>query len=233
MTQTTFKVSPAFVLKAHSVACSEWKGKLEREYPSVFKSAQTFKQGDKVQLVETSFSKVTYIVANFGSNKVMLVNMVDGNRWADAVTVANPTQITIKEMAEICASVPLETILVNGTTPSLKPNTSTRKTLEATKEMILEAYKATGDGKIHKMIKDEFPEAFGGYVRLVEGRNTEGESLTLSTHNTEVDGVDFMIAYGLAPRKELQFSCITVESNEVEVEVIHKDGRTFVAFKKK
>ena len=161
MTQTTFKVSPAFVLKAHSVACSEWKGKLEREYPSVFKSAQTFKMGDKVQFpASLSFSDVGYILANFGNRSMGLINLSDGNRWTSPVTVANPNQITAEEMEKICDNRPLETILVNGATPSLKPNASTRKTLEATKEMILEAYKATGDGKIHKMIKDEFPEAF-------------------------------------------------------------------------
>jgi len=221
MTQTTFKVSPAFVLKAHSVACSEWKGKLEREYPSVFKSAQTFKQGDKVQLVETSFSGVTYIVANFGSNKVMLVNMVDGNRWADAVTVANPNQITIKEMAEICASVPLETILVNGTTPSLKPNASTRKTLEATKEMILEAYAATGDGKIHKMIKAEFPEAFAPQVfdMFKDGKCTI----------TDINANNVFCGLGAAPI-ELQGKCLMINQKHGEKPVITEHTNTAGTF---
>jgi len=229
MTQTTFKVSPAFVLKAHSVACSEWKTKLEKEYPSVFKPAQTFKQGDKVQFTETrSFSGVTYIMANFGTRSMGLVSMKDGNRWANPVTVLNVNSITAEEMESICDTQPLNSILVNGTTPSLKPVASTRKTLEAKLEMIKAAYQATGDGKIHKMIKDEFPTAFGGYVKL-----DNGKGFNISTEHSYVDGAQFMIGYGLAPRKELEMSCITVLNDEVEVEVIKKGDRTYVAFKKK
>jgi hypothetical protein len=209
MTQTTFKVSPAFVLKAHSVACSEWKTKLEREYPSVFKSAQTFKQGDKVQFPQSSFADVTYIMANFGNRSMGLVNLSDGNRWTSPVTVANTSYITAEEMEKICDTQPLETILVNGTTPSLKPDASTRKTLEATKEMILAAYKATGDGKIHKMIKGEFPEAFAPQLFdmykdgecTISGINANNVFCGLGAAPTELHGKCLMInqTYGEKP----------------------------------
>ena len=222
MTQTTFKVSPAFVLKAHSVACSEWKGKLEREYPSVFKSAQTFKMGDKVQFpASISFSDVTYIMANFGNKSMGLVSLSDGNRWTNPVEVANTMHITAEEMAKICDSRPLETILVNGTTPSLKPEASTRKTLEATKEMILEAYKATGDGKIHKMIKAEFPEAFAPQVfdMYKDGRCTI----------TDINGDNVFCGLGAAPI-ELQGKCLMINQEHGEKPVITEHTNTAGTF---
>jgi hypothetical protein len=222
MTQTTFKVSPAFVLKAHSVACSEWKGKLEREYPSVFKSAQTFKQGDKVQFPQSScFADVTYIMANFGHRSMGLVNLSDGNRWTSPVEVANPSYITAEEMEKICDNRPLETILVNGGTPSLKPDASTRKTLEATKEMILEAYKATGDGKIHKMIKDEFPKVFAPQLFYMY---KDGEC-TIS----DINANNVFCGLGAAPT-ELHGKCLMINQKYGEKPVITEYTNTAGTF---
>jgi hypothetical protein len=222
MTQTTFKVSPAFVLKAHSVACSEWKGKLEREYPSVFKPAQTFKQGDKVQFTETrSFSGVTYIMANFGDRNMGLVSMKDGNRWANPVTVLNVNSITAEEMESICDTQPLDSILVNGTTPSLKPVASTSKTLEATKEMIFAAYKATPDGKIHKMIKAEFPEAFAPQLfdMYKDGNCTI----------TDINANDVFCGLGAAPT-ELHGQCLMINQKHGEKPVITEHTNTAGTF---
>ena len=222
MTQTTFKVSPAFVLKAHSVACSEWKGKLEREYPGVFKPAQTFKQGDKVQFpASISFSDVGYILANFGNRSMGLINLSDGNRWTNPVTVLNVTSITAEEMKSICDTQPLDTILVNGTTPSLKPNTSTRKTLEATKEMILAAYKATPDGKIHKMIKDEFPEAFAPQLFDMY---KDGECTI-----TDINANDVFCGLGAAPI-ELHGKCLMINQKHGEKPVITEHTNTAGTF---
>ena len=228
MTQT-FAVSPAFILKAHKVACSSWKTKLEGMYPVVFNpTTRTFKQGDRVQFpLASGFDDVTYILANTGNNNMTLVSLANGNRWADNVKVANSSSVTIDEMTAICGTHSLANTLVNGATPNLKPLTSTRKTLSAVSDVILQAYEAASDSSTKEMIKTEFPALFANKYVNFENK------FTLSSDGNAIDDVQFVIGVGLAPRAELRNRCLVVSDNDCEVEIIRKDGRTIIAFKKK
>jgi hypothetical protein len=226
MTQT-FAVSPAFILKAHKVACSSWKTKLEGMYPEVFKPTTTFKQGDRVQFpMAEGFSENTYILAGMGGGNMTLISLSDGNRWAETVKVNSVNAVTIDEMTAICAR-PLSDILVNGATPNLKPLTSTRKTLTAASDVILQAYRAASVSSTKEMIKAEFPALFANeYVNF-------GSECTLSVRNSRIDDVQILIGNGLAPRPELENKCLVVNDNDCEVEIIREKGRTIIAFKKK
>jgi hypothetical protein len=231
MKQTTFPVSPAFIVEAHKQACSEWKTKLETTFPEAFKSDATFKLGDRVVMTSTAFADTTYILACFDTYKIGLISLTTGNRWTSPVEVARVHAITVDELERICDYQDLQSIEVNGAKiPSGKP--STEKTLTASKEMILEAYDATSSYTVREMIKKEFPDAFNKYVQLVDGPASEGHSLSLSTVGPEVDGVNIMIGFGIAP-KELKLSCLAVSDHDCEVELIKENGYTFIAFKKK
>lgn len=224
MTQT-FPVSPAFILKAHKVACSSWKTKLEGMYPEVFKPTTTFKQGDRVQFPLTGFADATYILARFDTS-MALINLDNGNMWSDAVKVANSSRVTIDKMTEICGR-PMSDILVNGETPNLKPLASKEKTLTATSDVIMQAYKEASAASTKAMIKAEFPALFADkYVNF-------GKRTTLSTEGSTVDGVDIFIGEGYAPRQELRNKCLVVNDSDCEVEIIRENGRTIIAFKKK
>ena len=225
MTQT-FAVSPAFILKAHKVACSSWKTKLEGMYPEVFTPTTTFKQGDRVQFpMAVGFDDATYILARFATS-MALINLANGNMWSDAVKVANLFSVTIDEMTAICAARPLSDILVNGKTPNLKPLTSKAKTLTAASDVILQAYEAASNSSTKEMIKAEFPALFANeYVNF-------GRTCTLSVDGYAIDGIQFMIGVGLAPRAELENRCLVVSDCEVEV-TQSTGGRTIIAFKKK
>jgi hypothetical protein len=221
----TFAVSPAFILKAHKVACSSWKTKLEGMYPEVFKLPTTFKQGDRVQFpMAIGFSENTYILAGMGGNNMTLINLANGNMWSDAVKVANSFSVTIDEMQQLCAR-PLSDILVNGKTPNLKPLTSTRKTLTAASDVIMQAYKEASDSSTKEMIKAEFPALFANeYVNF-------GRECTLSVAGNTIDGIQFLIGDGLAPRVELENRCLVVSG--CEVEVTQSGHNTIITFKKK
>lgn len=225
MTQT-FAVSPAFILKAHKVACSSWKTKLEGMYPEVFKPTTTFKQGDRVQFpMAAGFSENTYILAGMGGGNMTLISLSDGNRWAGTVKVNSVNAVTIDEMQQLCGSQYLSNTLVNGVTPNLKPLTSTRKTLTAPSDVILQAYEAASDSSTKEMIKTYFPTLFANeYVNF-------GRKCTLSSDGNFIDGVQFLIGVGLAPRPELENRCLVV--SDCEVEIIREKGRTIIAFKKK
>ena len=225
MTQT-FAVSPAFILKAHKVACSSWKTKLEDMYPEVFKPTTTFKQGDRIQFpFAAGFDDATYILARFDTS-MALINLDNGNMWSAAVKVANSSSVTIDEMKAICGR-PLSDILVNGVKPNLKPLTSNSKYLTAASDVIMQAYKEAGDTSTKEMIKAEFPALFADkYVNF-------GKRTTLSVHGEVVDGVNILIGDGLAPRPELELKCLVVNDSECEVEIIRNGGRTFIALKKK
>ena len=228
---TTLPVSPAFIVEAHRVACSDWKAKLEQMYPSVFQPTQTFKVGDKIQFPQSSeFSNATYILADAGKRHMVLINLQSGGRWTEQVVVANPSAITAEEMKKICYNQKLDTILVNGTTPTKATRHSKEKTLTAKVSDILAAYKATSEMTTKNMIKGYFPEAFSQYVKFVE--SSAGE-VTLSSHISTIDGEDFIIGRGLAPHPELEGACIGVYADKVEVEVITSGKMTWVAFKKK
>jgi hypothetical protein len=144
--------------------------------------------------------------------------------WSDAIKVANSYSVTIDEMAAIC-NRPLSDILVNGVTPNLKPLTSTRKTLSAPSDVIMQAYEATSVSSTKEMIKTEFPALFADkYVNF-------GRRCTLSVDGYDIDGIPFTIGAGLAPRVELRNRCLVVK--DCEVEVTQSGVHTIIAFKKK
>jgi hypothetical protein len=114
--------------------------------------------------------------------------------------------------------------LVNGAAPILKPLTSKAKTLSAPSDVILQAYREAGDTSTKEMIETEFPALFAD--RYVNFKN----KCILST-DSNIDGVQFMIGDGLAPRAELRNRCLVVSN--CEVEVTQSGGSTIIAFKKK
>lgn len=228
---TSLPVSPAFIVEAHRVACNDWKAKLEGMYPSVFQPTQTFKIGDKIQFpASTAFSNATYILADAGKRHMVLINLQTGGRWTGQVVVENPNAITSEEMAKICYGQKLDTILVNGTTPTKATKWSKEKTLTAKVSDILAAYKATSEMTTKNMIKGYFPEAFGQYVKFIE---SSSQTVTLSSYVTTIDGEDFIIGRGMASRPELEGACIGFLTDKIEVEVIKEGDKTWVAFKKK
>jgi hypothetical protein len=226
MEQTKIPVSIEFIKKAHSVACSDWKTKIEREYPSVFAEEVRFKIGDNIQLPKESvYHKHTYLIVGIGEDKVILANMGTGGKWSSPVKVSKVSRITSVEMDKLLDGMyTYEQISVNG-----KPvNAPLEKdvVLYAKKEMILQAYEAaSSDTK--KMIMDEFPDLFKSeYVKF-------GSEFKISTSGQSIDGVHFIVGDGLAPRPELELSCIAVDNRDCEVVVEHDGIFSYIYFKKK
>ncbi len=90
------KVSKKFVLEAHEHACSEWKEKIEKEFPKLFN--ETYKTGDRFELLDFDH---TYILARLESKEVNLISLENGNRWSDNVKVSDPYFITKKELNKL------------------------------------------------------------------------------------------------------------------------------------
>jgi hypothetical protein len=233
MKQTSFPVSPAFIVKAHKQACSEWKTKLETMYPSVFQTAK-FKRGDRINIVNSTMPETEYVIASMGSDNLHgLISLEDGNRWTDPIKVYNALSITIDEMTKMVGGPSrMEDIKVNGVTLKAAGKPNTAKCLIAEKSDILAAYDASSSETTRAMIKVQFPDAFNKYAQLVAGPGSEGHSLDLSTVGTNCDGVNIMIGFGIAP-KELKLNCLAVCDLDCEVELIKENGYTFIAFKKK
>ena len=103
----TFTVSKEFIKLAHDAACSEWKEKLKKEFPAAFKTVYNrVSLGDRFSC--SDFIGGDYILAKTDSNKVLLINLENGNRWSgsEAVTMLDQFDITELEFEKICGGRP-------------------------------------------------------------------------------------------------------------------------------
>jgi hypothetical protein len=91
-------VDKQFVLDAYKAACSEWKAKIEKKFPELFE--KTYAIGDRFVLDEDCISG-DYVLAQVLPREVCLINLEDGNRLNNPVTVYNPGQITTSEYRKI------------------------------------------------------------------------------------------------------------------------------------
>ena len=232
MKQTTLAVSPAFIAKAHKVACSAWKTKLETLYPSVFVGStnpEFIKRGDEISL-----RGITYMVCQISDNEYTLINKANGNRYANTTAkgFASPDEIPVSALKTMLNTSSLEGVVINGVAYVTAPKTlSVTRTLVASVEDIKDAYNSTADAAIKSMIMEYFPEAFKtANIQLLDALNGK---ITFSTSCTEIDGADFYIGNGMAP-KGLELQTITCRQNQVEPEIIRTaDGLVHVVFKKK
>lgn len=233
MTQTTLAVSPAFIAKAHKVACSAWKTKLETLYPSVFvglTNPEFIKRGDEITLLG-----MTYMVCQISDNEYTLINKANGNRYRNTTAkgFASPDEIPVSALKTMLNTSNLDGVVINGVAYVTAPKTlSIKKTLFASVEDIKDAYNSTSDAAIKSMIKEYFPEAFKtANIKFL--KDAQIGKVTFSTECTEIDGADFYIGNGMAP-KGLELQTITCRQNQVEPEIIRTtDGLVHVVFKKK
>ena len=94
MNQITVTLDVDFIKAAHNAACSEWKIKIEKQFPSLFE--KSIMVGDRYVGV---FS--VYLLACTDSAKVCLINIKSGGRWSDAITVKDINNITPDEFKSI------------------------------------------------------------------------------------------------------------------------------------
>jgi hypothetical protein len=231
-TQTTLAVSPEFIVKAHKAACSSWKTKLEKMYPSVFgPSHSSVKMGDKITI-----DGVEYMICQIAASELCLINLTNGNRYSDIVVRGErPSNVSISSLIKMLGGkelMKLQDILINGEKfidNSDKTAKSSAKTLTANIEDIKDAYRSTADVDTKKMIKDYFPEVFKtGKVEFIQDN---GGNINLSTVANNIDGVDFYIGYGLAP-DHLRLSTITCSEKEAKPEIIQEGGYYHVVWNK-
>ena len=229
---TTLAVSPAFIVKAHKAACSSWKTKLEKMYPSVFgPSHSSVKMGDKITI-----DGVEYMICQIAATELCLINLTNGNRYSDNVVRGErPSNVSISSLIVMLGGKELrktQDILINGEKfiDSSDKTATSRKTLTANIEDIKDAYSSTADVDTKKMIKDYFPEAFKtGKVQFIE--DNDSGRIYLSTTANNIDGVDFFIGYGLAP-EGLRLSTITCSQKEAKPEIIQEGGYYHVVWNK-
>lgn len=82
-----------FIKEAHEHACSEWKDKIEKEFPKLFTKEETYKIGDRFEIAGH-----TYLLASCGLNLVVLVNVTNGRRYGEQQVVNECLSITAKEL---------------------------------------------------------------------------------------------------------------------------------------
>jgi hypothetical protein len=87
--EKTYTVKESFVKAAHAQACSEWKQKIEKEFPEMFVS---YSRGSKF-----SRNGQTYILARTGNEEMNLIDLESGNRWGDHISVGNDLEMTREE----------------------------------------------------------------------------------------------------------------------------------------
>jgi len=78
MVEEKYVVSKEFILEAYNEACSRWKSKLEKEFPTLL---STVKAGDKF-LHEMGH---TYMVTNVGNGNWVMVDLNNGLSYGNSV----------------------------------------------------------------------------------------------------------------------------------------------------
>jgi hypothetical protein len=69
-------VPKEFVLEAHKVACSEWKNKIETQFPELFDDLKTYDIGTRVEISEAPH------VLTMIRGELYLVSLLDGLVWS-------------------------------------------------------------------------------------------------------------------------------------------------------
>jgi hypothetical protein len=72
------EVSIDFVKAAHEAACSEWKKKIEIEFPNIFE--KEYEIGTRV-ILGTSSGNIEYMLVDVGDNQCSLINVKGGTLW--------------------------------------------------------------------------------------------------------------------------------------------------------
>lgn len=87
------EVSVEFVRAAHKAACSEWKKKIEQEFPKLFEQ-ETYKLGTKLTIGDGE-----YIIARCTTDyQAVLIRLSNGNLW-DSKNPMNIDRITYRVKA--------------------------------------------------------------------------------------------------------------------------------------
>jgi hypothetical protein len=76
---TKVEVSIDFVKAAHEAACSEWKKKIEIEFPNIFE--KEYGVGTRV-IILTSSGNLEYMLVDVGDNQCTLINTKEGSLWS-------------------------------------------------------------------------------------------------------------------------------------------------------
>lgn len=84
-----------FILEAHKAACNEWKRRLEKQFPDLFKG---YRKGNKFH---HSGNGQTYILANPSGTDMCLINIRTGARWDESVECASDSVVTFEEFSRI------------------------------------------------------------------------------------------------------------------------------------
>lgn len=232
MTKTTTYMAPKeLIIAGHKTACSAWKTKLEEMFPEAFDSLLKLKVGSRIAIDGEEF-----IIAQVDMATVAAICLEDGNRWTDPVvkegSMSEPLTVDqAQKLFRIPGNNPDKFRYADGSPIFPSRGGKARQQFEVTEAFIREAHERTPDQDIKDRIEKEYPTLFGKYVRLVDRGGAD--TVTFGRHTTHVDGVEFIIGDGLAPRPELQNGCIGVYDKEVEVELIKQGGYTWIAFKKK
>jgi hypothetical protein len=102
VTERELTVKPAFLKAAYKAACSEWKEKLQKEYPDFefVKPERTYASGDTI-CIDTAWGATDYAIVHTAHNEIILVNKEGFAPWTEATKVANQSKITVAELNAI------------------------------------------------------------------------------------------------------------------------------------
>lgn len=95
-------VDEKIVRECYDLACTEWKKRIEDHIPD-FKSC-IHKIGNRYSIKTSWDEKAEYILARITFDKVALISLKDGNRWAEPVEVRDATNLTSQEFAGVCGT---------------------------------------------------------------------------------------------------------------------------------
>ena len=224
MKQTTFAVSPAFIVKAHKAACTAWKNKLEGMYPSVLTpTVSKITIGQKVRIGTAHDSHVEYMITQIGSGKIALINLETGNRWSDDHIVELGSEsvlnISVRSLMKAAGVKKASDLSINRV-PLGQGKPSNEKTLTANLADIKSAYEAANT-ETQKMIKDYFPAAFGPelFDMYKDGKCTI----------TGINGNNVFCGLSAAP-SELYSKCLMINQDygaEPQITQHHLAGKSY------
>ena len=95
----TVTLPEEFVLEAHKAACSEWKAKIEKQAPELF--TPKYKIGDKFIRNDGIYEGRTYLLSNISDGKCGLIDVENGELWANGVKVQLNKNITEAEFSKL------------------------------------------------------------------------------------------------------------------------------------
>jgi len=90
------QVSEEFIRSAHNAACSEWREKIERQFPELY--PPPFAKIGSIVLIGHDRYVITW---SNRINEVLLVSTETGNHWTVVHLVSNSHKITKDEMDRI------------------------------------------------------------------------------------------------------------------------------------